>query len=192
MSTGTTTAAPPAGAWDWAGRQRLVWVEARRRLLPPPAPATPASSTAAPRAADVPDWSDLLSPDRGGGGAPTAVDPDGRRDRGDVERGPRRDWTGLATRSDVMAALREDYPHDPAVRAAVDGAIADVAFLGRRGGPIEALGLRTPPRGLRWWWEHLGGSTPSTPPVPPIAPRTAAQLTLDDVLTGYGDPLPVA
>ena len=169
--------APPAHAWDWLGRQRLVWAEARRRLAP--APTAPADGAAATRPADVPDWSDLL-------------------DRGPVRRAPGdddpaatdRDWTALATRAEVVAALRTEYARDPAVRAAVDGAVADVAFLGRRGGDLAALGVRTPPRGLRWWWAHLGGRVDADPA--PVEPRAAGvQLTLADVMTGYGDPAPV-
>jgi hypothetical protein len=164
------TPAPPAFAWDWLGRQRLVWVEARRRLAPAPA--------ADPRPADVPDWSDLL--DRG---------PVRRALGADDADGGGPDWAALATRAEVVAALRDAYGHDPAVRAAVDGAVADVAFLGRRGGDLAALGVRTPPRGLRWWWAHLGGV--DADPVP-VEPRAAGvQLTLADVMTGYGDPAPV-
>lgn len=181
MPSPAAASAPPAYAWDWLGRQRLIWVEARRRLAPPPAaPATPA-------APDVPDWSDLLG--RGPVHLPAATsDPstDARPDGG----APTVDWSSLATRAEVMATLRAAYPVDPAVRAAVDGAVADVAFLGRRGGDLAALGVRTPPRGLRWWWAHLGGHAPADPGA--ATPRDAVvQLTLVDVMTGYGDPAPV-
>lgn len=170
------TPAPPAYAWDWLGRQRLVWAEARRRL----APAAVTAPDARPRPADVPDWSDLL--DRGPT-RPRSPGADGAAPSG-------RDWAALATRAEVVAALRAAYPGDPAVRAAVDGAVADVAFLGRRGGDLSALGLRTPPRGLRWWWAHLGGRVDADPV--PAGPRAAGvQLTLADVMTGYGDPASV-
>jgi hypothetical protein len=169
--------APPAHAWDWVGRQRLVWSEARRRLLPlPPVP----SSGGATRSADVPDWSHLL-------GDPPRAHPEVAA-RTDAAPGP--DWGALATRADVMAALRAAYPRDPTVRAALDGAVTDLAFLGRRAGPLGDLGLRTAPRGLRWWWEHLGGTVEaeavSQDARPSAAP--AAQLRFDDVMAGYGDP----
>ena len=170
-------AVPPAHDWDWFGRQRLVWAEARRRLAPP-APTDPTPAVAAP---PVPDWSDLL--DRG----PVRLDTDPvGADRADAaRRSP--DWDALATRADVVAALRAAYPTDPTVRVAVDGAVTDIAFLGRRGGPLEALGVRTPPRGMRWWWGHLGGTV--APARSDRQPRPAGiQLTLADVLTGYGDP----
>ncbi len=183
----TTATVPPAHAWDWVGRQRLVWSEARRRLAP--APASRAAGSARP--ADVPDWSDLLDrgPVRtvtgtgpGGDAAPTAV------------AATATDWSALATRAEVMAALRASYPVDELVRAAVDGAVVDVAFLGHRGGDLAVLGVRTPPRGLRWWWTHLGGhlAAEPTPHAAATAPTGAGvQLTLVDVLTGYGDPGPV-
>lgn len=173
MSTVGAVTIPPAHAWDWVGRQRLVWAEARRRLAR-------AAADAADRArpADVPDWSELLA--RGpvrrpvGPTAPAAV----------ALTPP--DWAALATRAEVMAALRAGYALDPAVRTAVDGAVVDVAFLGRRGGDLAALGIRTPPRGLCWWWAHLGGSAGE--PVPATPQAVGVQLTLVDVMTGYGDP----
>ena len=176
MPTVGAVTVPPAHAWDWLGRQRLVWVEARRRL----APAAP-DATGRARPADVPDWSDLLA--RGPVHRPAG--PDGSPAVAPASP----DWAALATRAEVMAALRAGYGTDPAVRTAVDGAVVDVAFLGRRGGDLAALGVRTPPRGLRWWWAHLGGSTSESVPAAPHA--GGVQLTLVDVMTGYGDPATV-
>lgn len=135
-----TPEVPPAYAWDWFTRQRLLWQEARARLA------------------------------RGAG--PAAVV-----------------YGGLETRPEVVARLREDYPEDPSVRAAVDEVVREVAFLDRTGRPFEEVASRTAPRGLRWWWHHLSGDD-----VPPPPPRPAArdsipetQLTIGEVLTGYGD-----
>jgi hypothetical protein len=170
---------PPAYAWDWVGRQRLVWVEARRRLATAAAPAPPGTGPARPT--DVPDWSDLLARDDGGSPHRAGNRPD--------PAVPDRAWADLATRAEVVAALRAAYPHDPAVRTALDGTLVDVAFLGRRGGALADLGIRTPPRGLRWWWVHLGGEDVPGPTGTGSAPAPGVQLTLADVMTGYGDPV---
>lgn len=194
-SPSDATTAPPAYAWDWVGRQRLVWSEARRRLAPAvtAAPAErPATRDATVRPADVPDWSDLL--DRGPvRGATVSAAPGAGVDAATAVTAVPVDWAALATRAEVMAALRAAYPVDAVVRAAVDGAVADVAFLGRRGGDLAVLGVRTPPRGLRWWWAHLGGDLEAEPTEPVGTPARPAgvQLTLVDVMTGYGDPVPV-
>ena len=131
---------PPAYAWDWFTRQRLLWQAARARLAE-------------------------------GNGRAAAV------------------YRGLETRPDVVAQLREDNPADAAVRAAVDEVVREVAFLDRTGRPFEAVASRAAPRGLRWWWGYLSGDE-----VPPAPPRRAArdavpetQLTIDEVLAGYGD-----
>lgn len=177
--------APPAYAWDWVGRQRLVWVEARRRLA---AAAAPAPTDPGPaRSADVPDWSDLLARDHGDGPDHPGPRPDPTEPTG--AGAPDRAWADLATRAEVVAALRTAYPHDPDVRTAVDGSVVDVAFLGRRGGALADLGIRTPPRGLRWWWVHLGGEDVPGATGTGAAPAPGVQLTLADVMTGYGDPV---
>jgi hypothetical protein len=87
-----------------------------------------------------------------------------------------------------VAALREDYPRDRRVRDTVDAVVAELAFLGRCGGELSALGMRTPPRGLRWWWSHLGGSESSSGPASADPDDTVpVQLRLVDVQAGYGD-----
>src|SRR5690625_696017 len=103
MSTG-----PPAYAWDWFARQRLLWREVRSRLV---ATATPAATRYAP----------------------------------------------LQTRAEVLALLRVDYPRDAVVRATVDAVITHLAFLGCTDRRFSQLGVRTPPRGMRWWWTALTG-----------------------------------
>ncbi len=99
---------PPAYAWDWFARQRLLWRETRTRLV----------ATASPAAIR---------------------------------------YRGVEGRADVMALLRADYPRDDLVRTAVDGTVAELAFLGRTDVPFASLRIRTPPRGLRWWWAALTG-----------------------------------
>jgi len=200
-------AVPPAAAWDWVARQRLVWTEARTRVIAAASPAGPGdrkrdradapSAAAAARSRDVPDWSALLAP------SASAAAPHPASDDGPAPTSPpRRDYAVLDTRAAVVAALREDYPRDPVVRRAVDDAVTELAFLGHRGGDLTALGVRTPPRGMRWWWEHLGGrvggqpsgpDTDATGPAPattavPATAEAPTQLRMDDVLIGYGDP----
>ena len=98
----------------------------------------------------------------------------------------------------VMPLLRADYPRDPVVRAAVEAVVRDVGFLGRTDVPFAALGVRTPPRGMRWWWTALTGEeldgprssagdvSPAAPPPEPAQLTFDEQLTLDDVHEGYG------
>lgn len=128
---------PPAYAWDWFARQRLLWREAQSRL-------GASASDAAPR------------------------------------------YRAAATKSDVLVLLRADYLDDATVRDLVRNVVGDIAFLGRTDVPFERLGVRNPPRGLRWWWQTLTGE-----PVEPAAPRTPGdadrQLRLEDVHEGYGD-----
>jgi hypothetical protein len=127
---------PPAYAWDWFARQRLLWREARARL----------AATAGPAA--------------------TRYHP-------------------LDARAEVLALLRADYARDPVVRSTVDRTVAEVAFLGRTDGRFADLGIAAAPRGMRWWWTALTGEALDGP-----ATRTVerpAQLSLDDVLQGYGD-----
>lgn len=169
------TSHPPAYAWDWLTRQRVVWTEIARRLAPP------AESLTGPHP-DVPDWSDLVD-------MPTAG----------AEAGGPRDWSSLRTRTEVIAALRADYPHDPRVRAATDAAVADLAFLGRLDVPLARRGAAAAPRGMRWWWVHLGGAVPdadaATSGTRPSGPGAGSegreepplQLRLVDVQAGYGD-----
>jgi hypothetical protein len=166
--------APPTYAWDWFGRQRLLWREARDRLGHDHSP-PPAARVASP-VSDVPDW-------------------DGRRLEGALGAGPgpaqlhpARDYPALDTRAELVAALRADYPIDARVREIVDAVVAELAFLGRCDGDLAGLGMRTPPRGLRWWWTHLGGSEVATGPSGSDANETVpVQLRLVDVQAGYGD-----
>ena len=131
---------PPAYAWDWFARQRLLWRTVRSRL----------AATSTPVAAR---------------------------------------YAAVETRADVLPMLRADYHRDDEVRTTVDAVVAEVAFLGRTDATFAELGLRNPPRGLRWWWTALtgedidapsAGSGPERPAPPP------AQLTLDEVYEGYG------
>jgi hypothetical protein len=131
------TARPPAYAWDWFARQRLLWREARSRIA--------AAST------------------------PTAAR-----------------YAAVETRSEVVPLLRADYQDDATVRAAVDAAIADIAFLGRTDCTFAELGARNPPRGLRWWWSALTGEDLQGPSPRTAPPPSADQLSLDEVLGGYG------
>jgi len=166
--------APPAYAWDWFGRQRLLWREVRGRLSAAgrSAPAT----TPSPATSDVPDWAGR----RLDGGRTAASGPTAER--------PERDYAALDTRADLVAALREDYPREVRVRDTVDAVVAELAFLGRCGGELSALGMSTPPRGLRWWWAHLGGWQTSSGPASADPDDTVpVQLRLVDVQAGYGD-----
>lgn len=122
---------PPAYAWDWFARQRLLWRDARSRV----------ATSSAPVAAR---------------------------------------YAAIDTRADTMPLLRADYDRDELVRAAVDGAVAEVAFLGRTGGTFAELGLHNAPRGLRWWWTALTGEDLEVPRAAPRTP-THAQLSLDEL-----------
>jgi hypothetical protein len=102
-----------------------------------------------------------------------------------------RRYAPLDARSDVVALLRADYPTDPVVREVVDTVVRQVVFLDRTDVPLAALGVRSAPRGLRWWWTNLTGEALEDAPAPESARAGAgAQLALglDDVLGGYGDP----
>lgn len=171
---------PPAYAWDWLARQRIVWQECRRRLLATdPDGSTRHSATGS--GGDVPDWAgdhpDLVrptSPEAGEHGACT------------------RDYRTLDTRAEVIGALRADYPNDGRVRGVVDAVVGEVAFLGRLDVTLAELGVRSAPRGMRWWWSHLTGRpVPAAPSESPSTSEPAAsvplQLRLVDVLAGYGD-----
>ena len=92
------------------------------------------------------------------------------------------------SKGDVLALLRADYARHDEVRRAVLGAVADLAFLGRTDVSFERLGVRNPPRGMRWWWtaltgEFLDGVERAAPPVR----RAPDQLSLDGVHEDYGD-----
>lgn len=137
---------PPAYAWDWFARQRLLWREARARL----------AATSEPVALRY-----------------AAVD----------------------TRADTMPLLRTDYPREDRVREAVDGAVAEIAFLGRTDGTFERLGLRNAPRGLRWWWTALTGEDLEVAASPPSEHTQLSldeladedvRLAMDEVHEGYG------
>lgn len=133
---------PPAHAWDWFARQRLLWREARSRL----ADATTATATAAAYAA-------------------------------------------ASTKAEVLGLLRSDYLADAVVRDVVRSVVRDLAFLGRTDVPFADLRVAHPPRGMRWWWHELTGEAVDDPPSRREVARRARdrQLTLDDVLGGYGD-----
>lgn len=168
--------APPAFAWDWFGRQRMLWREVRRRLTEPaPDPAGPATDPAR-RTADVPDWD---------GSRLGAVL---ERSRAGSPGSAERDYGSLDTRAEFVAALREGYLGDDRIRDTVDSVVIELAFLGRRGGTLDQLGMRTPPRGLRWWWTHLGGADAEAAPLRDDADEDVpVQLRLVDVQAGYGD-----
>lgn len=99
-------------------------------------------------------------------------------------------YAAVDTRGDVIALLRADYAREDQVREVVHAVVGDVVFLGATSGRFADLGARTTPRGMRWWWTALTGEDldpgrsvgPATPVAPPVA-----QLSLDDVNTGYGD-----
>lgn len=126
---------PPAYAWDWFSRQRLLWRAARQRLAV--------------------------------GGHDTAAQ-----------------YRDAESRSESLALLREHYPADDVVRDAVNEAISRYVFLDRTDVEFSALGVRTPPRGMRWWWTTITGEELDQP-APSSAPRRV-QLTLDDVHEGIG------
>lgn len=125
---------PPAYAWNWFARQRLLWREARKRLATGP-------HDSAPR------------------------------------------YRATETKGDVLALLKADYPRDETVRTVVAAVIAELAFLGRTNVPFAALGVRNPPRGMRWWWTALTGEAIDAAKP---APAPTGQLTLDDVHEGLG------
>jgi hypothetical protein len=104
-------------------------------------------------------------------------------------------------RVDILPLLRADYPADPLVRDTLHRVIAEVAFVGRTDVPFAALGFRTAPRGLRWWWTAVTGEELDRPrrAAGDAGPGGPHQLTLpelaeldpqpalDDVAEGYGD-----
>jgi hypothetical protein len=125
---------PPAYAWDWFARQRLLWRGSRERL----------ASSAPPVSAR---------------------------------------YASVDTRADTMPLLRADYVRDDQVRGAVDGVVAEVAFLGRTDRSFAELGLHNAPRGLRWWWTALTGEELDGPAATAAAERTptSSQLSLDQI-----------
>lgn len=135
-----------------------------------------ASPAPRPRSSDVPDW----APDVGVPVPPPPVATTGR------------DYRGLDTRAEVIAALRADYLADDRVRDVVDAVVGQLAFLDRTETPLDRLGVDSAPRGMRWWWAHLGGTgidrLPSTPTRRPERfEELPVQLRLVDVQAGYGD-----
>lgn len=98
-------------------------------------------------------------------------------------------YEAATTRSDVLALLRADYLDDADVRRVVDDVVAELAFLGRTHAPFARLGVRSPPRGMRWWWQALTGEAVTPAPPPPAVER---QLRIEDVYEGYGDEGPAA
>jgi hypothetical protein len=185
-----TPPAPPAYAWDWLARQRLPWREVRRRLIGGATGQGPDTTARPPasRPSAFPDWSASAAAH-----LPAARHAD--VDRPATVGTARRDYAPLDVRGEVIAALREDYPRDAELARTVDAVVAELAFLGRTGGELAELGLRSAPRGLRWWWLHLGGLDAEAPHGPSAAPGRAepahdevpVQLRLVDVQAGYGD-----
>ena len=105
-------------------------------------------------------------------------------------------YGSVEVRGEVLALLRADYPRDEVVRGTVHDVVREVVFLGRGAEARFAdLGIRSAPRGLRWWWSALTGEEVDAPTArrsPAAEGRDAAsgpggQLSLDDVLGGYGD-----
>lgn len=133
------TPRPPAYAWDWFARQRLLWREARARLATAQTPASGA-------------------------------------------------YRAASAKSDVLALLKGDYDEDAVVRDVVDRVVAQLAFLDRTDVPFARLGATNPPRGMRWWWTALTGEDlDAVAPPRRRASTDDRQLTLGDVLEGYGD-----
>ena len=172
---------PPAYAWDWLARQRIVWQECRRRLLATEPGGSTRVTAAAGSGGDVPDWAgdhpDLLRP--------TASDVAAHGTSA-------RDYRALDTRAEVIGALRADYPTDARVRGVVDAVVGEVAFLRRLDVSLAEIGVRSAPRGMRWWWSHLTGRPVPIPPSEASSTSDPAasvplQLRLVDVLAGYGD-----
>jgi hypothetical protein len=173
--------APPAYAWDWLARQRVVWQEIRRRLIV----ACESRPDVSTRPGDVPDWS-AEHPDVVAARRTPASDPSPARSEA------AHDYRALGTRAEVVAALRLDYRSDAQVRATVDTVVGEVAFLGRLDVPLSELGVRSAPRGMQWWWSQLTGLRSEPAPSgehedsePPSS--LPLQLRLVDVLAGYGD-----
>lgn len=98
-------------------------------------------------------------------------------------------YAAVETRGEVVTLLRADYPRDALVRTVVDEVVAAVAFLGRVDASFDSLHGGTAPRGMRWWWTTLTGEEVGAPR--PSASAEAAvpppQLSLDEVMQGYGD-----
>lgn len=135
---------PPAYAWDWFSRQRLLWREVRLRLI---SSQTPVASR----------------------------------------------YTAVTSRPEVVPMLRADYPRDAIVRDTVHRVVAELVFLDRTDVAFERLGVAAPPRGMRWWWMALTGEDVAAPPARRGSETIAdhpppAQLSLEDVHEGYGDP----
>ncbi len=193
---------PPAYAWDWLARQRVAWREIRNRLLASegsPAPAhTPVAivtsdSKGSAAVGDVPDWSadhrDALQASTHRAAVPSPS-PQPAATAGDAP--VRHHYDSLDTRAEVLSALRVDYSADAGVRRTVDAVVTEIAFLGRLDVPLNELGVRSAPRGMRWWWCHLGGSAlddgrGGTGDADDPRATLPTQLRLVDVLSGYGD-----
>jgi len=177
---------PPSYAWDWLTRQRVTWHEIRRRLMAEDPRGREASDRPRP-IGTVPDWA-ADHPDLRLRSPTTPAVPPGATE---VPSG-RHDYRLLETRAEVIAALRVDYGTDADLRGTVDAVIAEVAFLGRLDVPLHELGVRSAPRGMRWWWSHLGGTGPAdgrstAEDGDEHGATLPTQLRLMDVLAGYGD-----
>lgn len=102
-------------------------------------------------------------------------------------------YASVEVRGEVLALLRADYARDEVVRTTVHDVVREVVFLGRGADARFAdLGVRSAPRGMRWWWSALTGEDVDAPAAPPAGDRhrptpPGPQLSLDDVLGGYGD-----
>jgi len=201
---GMAVDSPPTYAWDWLARQRVALREIRRRLLTAQRDAarrpgsTGARDDVRMRAiGDVPDWSadhpDLRhAPRMDERGADLDTGPGaGGVGRAEQDGATAHDYRTLDTRAEVIAALRMDYASDAEIRRTVDAVVAEIAFLGRLDVSLHELGVRTAPRGMRWWWCHLGGSGSDDRSAIAVRderhPTLPTQLRLVDVLAGYGD-----
>ncbi len=92
-------------------------------------------------------------------------------------------YRAAETKAEVLALLRDDYLWNDGVRQTVVEVVAQLGFLGRTDVPFDRLGLRTAPRGMRWWWTALTGERVTSIRQPP---PSSDQLTLDEIHEGLG------
>lgn len=92
-------------------------------------------------------------------------------------------YRAAETKAEVLTLLRDDYIWNDRVRQTVVAVVGEFGFLGRTNLPFERLGLRTAPRGMRWWWTALTGERVAATRLPP---PSSDQLTLDEIHEGLG------